>query len=134
MAAADGVAQRLRYAGVRNDVPRLMDAMDIVTVPSQIESFGMVIIEAMARGKPVVAARVGGIPELVTHEETGLLVDRRPNQLADALVSLLQDPARRIAMGIKGRERARMRFSADIMVNNIENLYCEIAKQKTELD
>ncbi len=130
MAAADGVAQRLRYMGVRNDVPRLMDAMDIVTVPSQIESFGMVIIEAMARCKPVVAARVGGIPELVIHEETGLLVDRHPAQLADALVSLLRDPQKRESMGRKGRERARTRFSADLMVSNIESLYREMAQRK----
>ena len=134
MAAADGVAQRLRYAGVRNDVPRLMDAMDIVTVPSQIESFGMVIIEAMARGKPVVATRVGGIPELVTHEETGLLVERQPSQLADALVSLLQDPQKRESMGRKGRERARTCFSADLMVNNIESLYYEMGSERKRSD
>ena len=126
LAAADGVADRIRYTGVRNDVPRLMDAMDIITVPSQIESFGMVIIEAMARSKPVVAARVGGIPELIRHGETGLLVERQPADLADALVSLLGDPEKRAFLGKSGRENARTRFSADIMVNHIENLYCEM--------
>jgi glycosyltransferase involved in cell wall biosynthesis len=126
MASADGIADRLRYTGVRNDIPRLMDAMDVVTVPSQIESFGMVIIEAMARSKPVVAARVGGIPELITHGETGLLVDRTPKELADALIGLLGDPQERHRLGRQGCEHARANFSADTMVGNIESLYRSI--------
>ena len=126
LAASEGIADRLRCTGIRNDVPRLMDGMDVVAVPSQIESFGMVIIEAMARSKPVIAANVGGIPELIQHNVTGLLVARQPAQLADAIVSLLEDPEKRSALGNQGRENARTRFSADIMVNNIENLYCEM--------
>jgi glycosyltransferase involved in cell wall biosynthesis len=123
MASADGVADRLRYMGVRNDIPRLMDEMDVVTVPSQIESFGMVIIEAMARSKPVVAARVGGIPELITDGETGLLVDRNPAELADAIVGLLHNPGKRDSIGRQGCRHARTHFSAETMVDNIEALY-----------
>ncbi len=123
MASADGIADRLRYTGIRNDIPRLMDEMDVVTVPSQIESFGMVIIEAMARRKAVVAARVGGIPELITHGETGVLVDRNPAELANALVALLDNPEERNRLGRQGFEHARSHFSAETMAQNIEALY-----------
>lgn len=86
----------------------------------------MVIIEAMARSKPVVAARVGGIPELITHGETGLLIERTPVELADALVRLLANPDLRRTLGQNGLERARSHFSARIMVDHIEALYCEM--------
>ena len=123
LASAGGVADRLRYMGIRNDVTRLMDAMDIIAVPSQMESFGMVIIEAMARSKPVVAARVGGIPEIITHGETGLLFGRTPGELAAAVASLLENPSERERLGRQGCENGRLRFSAGAMVDNIESLY-----------
>lgn len=126
MAARDGVADRLRFTGIRHDVPRLMASMDVVTAPSQREAFGMVIIEAMALEKPVVATRVGGIPELVADQETGLLVDSSPHALAEAISALLRAPDRRAAMGRSGRERVHARFSAKTMVDNIEALYYSI--------
>lgn len=123
MASADGVADRLRYTGVRNDIARLMDSMDVITAPSQIEACPMVVIEAMARSKAVVAARVGGIPELITHGKTGLLVDRKPDQLVDALSRLLADAEERDRLGRQAFLDAHRKFSARIMVDQIEALY-----------
>ena len=123
MASADGIADRLRYTGVRNDIPALMDLMDVITVPSMIESCPMVVLEAMARSRAIVGARVGGIPELITHGETGLLVDRNPAELAKALADLLENRDFRERIGRLGCEHARIHFSADTMVDNIEALY-----------
>lgn len=125
-AAQDGVAERMRFTGVRDDVQRLLGAMDVVTLPSRYEMCSMSIIEAMAMGKPVVATRAGGNPELVADGQTGLLIERNPDALADALISLLSDSSRRAAMGTAARRRAESQFSANVMVERIESLYREL--------
>ncbi len=126
IAAADGVAERLRFTGQREDVRRLMSAMDVLTLPSRYEACSMAIIEGMALGKPVVATRAGGNPELVEHNVTGMLIERNPEALADALIQILSNPASLRAMGEEARRRAETRFSAEVMVNQIEGLYREL--------
>jgi glycosyltransferase involved in cell wall biosynthesis len=108
---------------VRDDIPRLMEAVDVVTLPSLNEACSMVIIEAMTMGKPVVATRAGGNLELVRDQETGLLVERNPEALAEAVVALLEAPARRAAMGRAGQMRAGALFSAHAMAENMERFY-----------
>ncbi|HLK55773.1 MAG TPA: glycosyltransferase family 4 protein [Chthonomonadaceae bacterium] len=127
---AAGVAERLRFTGMRDDVRRLMSDMDVLTLPSRYEACSMSIIEGMAMGKPVVATRAGGNPELIAHDETGLLIERTPEALADALIAVLADPERRQRMGEAARERAQTRFSARVMVDQIEDLYCEILQSR----
>jgi glycosyltransferase involved in cell wall biosynthesis len=127
-AAADDVAERLRFTGVRNDVQRLMSAVDVVTLPSRYEACSMSIIEAMALGKPVVATRAGGNPELVQDAATGLLIERTPEALAEALISVLADPERRQRMGEAGRLRAEACFTDQVMVGKIEALYRELVE------
>lgn len=126
MASAHGIEERLRFVGVREDVPRLMQAMDVITLPSVTEACSMAIIEAMAMGKPVVATRAGGNPELIEEQRTGLLVERTPEAFAEAIISLLQNPSRRDAMGQAGQARVRSLFSAEGMIQNIENIYWHI--------
>lgn len=128
--AADGVADRLRFTGVRNDVKRLMAEMQVLTLPSRYEACSMSIIEGMAMGKPVVATRAGGNPELVDHGVTGLLIERNPESLARALIDVLSDPDRLRSMGDAAHTRAKERFSARVMVDNIEQLYREILGQR----
>jgi glycosyltransferase involved in cell wall biosynthesis len=105
-----------------------MAEMDVITLPSRYEMCSMSIIEAMAMGKPVIATRAGGNPELVQDHETGLLIERTPDALADALISLLADADRRRQMGHAARKRAASHFSADVMVDQIESLYQELVR------
>lgn len=125
-AAQDGLTERLRFTGTRNDVARLMAATDLVILPSRYEACSMAIIEAMAMGKPVVATRAGGNPELIVHGETGLLIERTPAELAAAIVQALSDDAFRQRMGEAAQKRALEHFSASVMVQQIEALYQEV--------
>ena len=130
IADRDGIVDRLRFTGGRDDVPRLMAAMDVVTLPSRYEACSMAIIEAMMLGKPVVATRAGGNPELIQDGETGLLIERNPDALANALIRILSDPLHKLQMGEAARQRAMSRFSASVMVNQIEALYKEMIETR----
>jgi glycosyltransferase involved in cell wall biosynthesis len=113
LANGSGVA----LLGVRHDVPDLIAAADMLCLPSDSEALPMSILEAMALARPVVATDVGGTPEQVEHERTGLLV--APGDVAGvaaALARLSADPAAARAMGERGRERQRERFDGDAMV------------------
>lgn len=97
----------------------------VFVAPSIYESFGLVYLEAMVEGIPVVGTRVGGVPEVVT-TDVGLLVDPNdPLQLADAIVELLLDPRRRAAMGARARQRALSRFSLASMAQSTLAAYEE---------
>jgi glycosyltransferase involved in cell wall biosynthesis len=133
IAAADGVAERLRFTGVRDDVHRLMSEMDVLTLPSRYEACSMSIIEAMALGKPVIATRAGGNPELILDGETGLLIERTPEALASAIVSVLADQECKHRMGEAARARAETRFSANVMVDHIEALYRQVTQTNRAL-
>jgi glycosyltransferase involved in cell wall biosynthesis len=126
LATKDGVDDRFRFTGVRNDVPRLMGAMDVVTLPSINEACSMAIIEAMTMGKPVVATRAGGNLELVADGATGILVERTSEALAAAINDMLGDPARRLLMGMAAEQRANTLFTAQVMAQNMERVYHRI--------
>lgn len=126
-----GVDSHVIAAGFRGDVPAVMKAIDMLLLPSIVEGFGYVLVEAMAAGKAVVATRVSSIPEIVSHDETGLLVDvARPDQLANAIVSLLEDPPRRLAMGRRGRERVLANFTLERMLDRIETVFASEVRAK----
>lgn len=126
MATEDGVDDRLRFTGVRDDVPRLMRAMDVITLPSVTEACSMAIIEAMTMGKTVVATRAGGNLELVADGKTGILVERSSEALSTAVNEVLADPARRLLMGMAAEERAHSLFTAQVMAQNMEQVYQRI--------
>ena len=116
-AVALGLAGHLHFLGERHDVPRLLEGFDLFVLPSVSEGMPLTILEAMHARLPVVATAVGGVPELVLHGETGLLVPARsPAALAAALQRLLLDGPLRQAMGEAGRQRQQLHFSADAMV------------------
>ena len=122
-----GVAERVHVLGPRKDVPAIMQAIDAFAMPSIWEGFGIVLLEAMAAAKPIVASRVATIPEVVADGETGYLV--APGDaaaLADALASLAADPTLSAAMGLAGRERLERLFSLDKMVGDTGALYEEL--------
>src|SRR5581483_10501754 len=100
------------FAGYRRDARRLMPAFDIVVLPSRDEAQSISLLEAMACRRPVVAANVGGVPEVVDDGITGLLYPAGNVQaLAEAVLALLNDGGRRKAMGEAGGQRVANRFS-----------------------
>jgi glycosyltransferase involved in cell wall biosynthesis len=105
---------------------RLLREAWVFALPSHWEALPMSVLEAMAAGVPVVASRVGGIPDTVVDGETGLLVEPRDiNRLAQALVAVLTDEPRRRAMGAAGRARAREHFSAEVVVPRLEAVWMD---------
>ncbi len=107
--------ERLTYLGFRADAERVIAAADVVVCSSDFESYGMVNVEAMASGKPVVSTRRGGPGETVVDGETGFLVEPRdPAALATQVIRLLRDPDLRARMGAAGRARVEARYSADL--------------------
>lgn len=123
-----GLADSIRLVGFQADVGGLLARAAVVAHPSTVEeSFGLVPLEAMAAGRPVVASRSGAIPEVVADGETGLLVPPgEPGPLAEALVALLRDPARRAALGEAGRLAANRRFAPDRMLERINAAFAPV--------
>ncbi len=109
-------------AGQRMDVPNLLPAFDVFTLPSSTEGLPLVVPEAMAAGLPVVATAVGGLPSVLDEGVTGLLVPVEEEPLAAALLSL-RDPAKARAMGAAARAAALERFGAERMVDRYLELY-----------
>ncbi len=119
-----GVLDRVHMVGFQDPVQPYLAALDLYVHPALMEGFGIAVVEAMAAGKAVVAARTGGLPEVVEHERTGLLVaPGDPVQLSAAVLSLLQDAVRREQMGSRGAARVREQFSLKAAVAAIGQLY-----------
>jgi glycosyltransferase involved in cell wall biosynthesis len=119
-----GLSDRFRFLGFRPDAPRAVQAFDVVAVPSHVEPFGLAALEAMAAGRPVVASRVGGLPEIVLDGRTGVLVPPRDAAaLARGIAGLLDDPALMAAMGEAGRLRASKVFSLGAHGEAMQSLY-----------
>lgn len=118
-----GMRDRATFTGVRHDVPRLLDAMTLFSFPTRIETFGLAAIEASARRKAVVATNVGALPEVIRDGQTGLLVDLRPDAIADAVSKLLSEDDVRTEMGEQGRAYVEQRFTFDRMVRRFEDVY-----------
>ena len=116
---------RVSFLGFREDVPALLAGVDLVVHASTLgEPFGQVVIEGMAAGKPVIATDGGALPEIVIPGETGLLVPMGDAPaLAEAVASLLSDPARAAAMGAAGRRRVLERFTIAHTVRKMEGIY-----------
>jgi glycosyltransferase involved in cell wall biosynthesis len=127
----EGLADRVVRAGFRSDIPAVMKAIDMLLLPSSVEGFGYVLVEAMAAAKPTVATNVSSIPEIVQHGETGLLVDvQDPPRLADAIVRLLKDRELALSMGRRGREVMLEKFTLDRMISGIEAVFDEQVRRR----
>lgn len=126
-----GLGDRLILTGYRDDVPDVLGAMDLFLFPTHSEAFGLVIVEAMAMGVPVVSADCDGVPDIVEHGKTGLLVDPRDvDGLTAAVADLLGDEGKRRTFGRAGLERARERFSEEKMCGEMEQLYRRLIAEK----
>ncbi len=123
-----GVKDRVRFVGYRRDALALMGALDVLLCPSRAEPFGRVLIEAMSQRVPVVASRVGGIPEVLVDGSEGYLVpSESPHALREAAQRLARDPGLRAGMGRRGRARAEQIFSAKAHAERIAAIYERVA-------
>jgi glycosyltransferase involved in cell wall biosynthesis len=119
-----GLEEVVLLSGHRSDVGDVLAASEIVASSSAFEGSPLALMESIGAGKPVVATRVGGVPEIVRDGIEGLLVPPGdPTALADALLTLLRDPGLRERMGSAGRERQRTEFDLRVMVDRLEALY-----------
>lgn len=122
-----GVTRSFIFTGFREDVPRLFGAFDVFVLSTHGEGLPLVILEAMARGVPVVATEVGGIPEVVRHGETGLLHSHGDEEgLAAHVSELLSDAARAGALGEAGRRAVESEFGRERFAAEVAALYREL--------
>jgi glycosyltransferase involved in cell wall biosynthesis len=121
-----GLAEAVLFTGFQQNVAKVLAAFDVAVLPSFFEGMGRVLLEAMAMEKPVVASRVGGIPDLVEDGVNGFLVTPgRVKELEQATLELLKDHSMAREMGIRGRKKITDRYSAQTMVRSIQEVYCE---------
>ena len=122
---------RVEWLGRRDNVEDFMTLFDLTVVPSIQESLGLVAIESLAAGTPVIAANTGGLPEIVRHEETGLLFPPEDsNALGDAIIRCLQDEPLRKRLAEAGRQHVLNRFSPPALVAQIEATYRQVCNRR----
>jgi glycosyltransferase involved in cell wall biosynthesis len=133
-AYARGMGGAVRFLGFQKNVPDLLKAADIAVVPSREEPLGNATLEAMATGLPVIGTRTGGIPEMVVHEQTGLLVPvQAPQELASAMRKLLANRSLALRLGEAGRLRCEQFFDLPGHVKAIEGIYEMLILQKGQV-
>lgn len=126
MAQDLGIAERVEFLGIRSDIPELLEQATIVAHPAKVDALPRSLVEATAAARPVVATRVGGIPEVVQHDRNGFLVPLgEDHAMASALIGLLTAPGQAADMGRAGRERTRRIFTTDRMRRDYLALYRE---------
>jgi len=119
------------FLGFRKDIPKILSSLDLFVLSSHLEGMGSSILDAMASRLPVVATKVGGIPEVVIHGETGLLVPpRNPSALARAILMLYSNKALASRLGQKGYELVHRKFSAEAMADKVVRLYEKIGLRR----
>jgi glycosyltransferase involved in cell wall biosynthesis len=118
---------RVHFLGFRTDAPEIVRDLDVLVVPSRSEGTPLVVLEAMSAGVPIVANRVGGIPEQIRDRLEGILVPpQRPELLARGVLTLLQDPLLAHKLGQAGQARARTAFDHASMVRTTLGVYREV--------
>jgi glycosyltransferase involved in cell wall biosynthesis len=126
-----GLGERFVFAGLRSDIPQILPALDLFVLPSLSEALGIAAIEALASGVPVVASRVGGVPEVVIHGETGLLVPPGDaGQLAQAVSRVAANPAEARRWADCGRKRVRLMFDVNRLAGAQAGLYQHFLERK----
>jgi glycosyltransferase involved in cell wall biosynthesis len=122
-----GIVRRCLFLGYQDDVAPFYEAIDTLLLPSVNEGTPVSVIESLAAGRPAVATRVGGVPDVLRDGVDGFLVEvGDPAALADRLAELARDPVRRGEMGRAGRERVVQRYAVDRLVDDVDKLYREL--------
>jgi glycosyltransferase involved in cell wall biosynthesis len=125
----------VKFWGFQEDIPAILARLDILLLPSLQEPFGKIVIEAMAMGKPVIASKVGGVPEIVVNGETGILVPPKDAEaLRHALDLLIHKKEKRIQMGRAGQKRVQHVFNIQNTVRQTEQIYEQLLAGGTHQD
>lgn len=128
LAASLGLDQRVIFAGFRADMPAVMNAIDVFALTSNREAFGMVVIEALAAGRPIIATNVGGIPEIVVDGVHGVMIPpRQPAAVTEALLRLEDEPLR-TRMSDACRRKAAASYGLERMFRDTMDFYSECAR------
>ena len=116
-----GLTERVEFAGFQRDPSAYFAACDLFVLPSREETFGLVLLEAMMRGKPIVASGAGAIPEVVGLDEAAVLVDTStPEPLAGAMKRVIEDDALRQKLAVSGPQRVKERFTEEMMLDQLD--------------
>jgi L-malate glycosyltransferase len=130
-ARAQNLQDNVVFAGFRTDAPRIIAAADVFVLPSLYEGLPIAMLEAMALGRPVVASRVGGVPQVISDGIDGFLVDPlEPGQLAEKVLAVLHDPKLQQKLSTNAVKTVREHFSVERMVASIESLYASVLAEK----
>jgi len=125
-----GIERKVYFLGKQDNIEELIGLSDLLLLPSETESFGLVALEAMACEVPVVASRVGGLPEVFTDGVEGFLVDPQDiGKMAERSIKILADPALRREMGKRAREKAHARFCSNRIIPLYENHYRRVIER-----
>lgn len=131
MARRLNIERHVSFLGFQNNIFEFLKEIDIFILPSRSEGAGLSILEAMYTGLPVIATNVGGIPEIVINEVTGLLVPaENPEALSEAIIRLLSNPDLMQKMGENGRHRVLTHFNPENFIKAHENLYIDLLSKK----
>ena len=126
-----GLEGSVRFLGRRADIPAILNLLDVVVMPSRWEGLSIALLEAMAAARPVIAAAVGGIPEVVEHGQTGILIPPgEPEQLCAALARLLDRPGEARRLGEAARAHALARHDVATMARSYEAVYEAVLAQR----
>lgn len=126
-ASALGIADRVLFAGYRNDMMRVYNSLDLVVQCSYTEGMPNVVLEALLMEVPVIATDVGGTGEIIEHGRTGVLLPpRRPDRLASEIIEFVRAPQRLRAMAQEGRERVRREFDSGRRIERMKRIYAEL--------
>lgn len=129
--ATAGITDKVWLPGARTDIVELLRDFSIFVLPSLAEGTPVTILEAMASGLPVVATQVGGIPEVVVNQQTGILVPpSNPKALATAIATYLNQPSLAAVHGAAGRKRVEQIYSLDTMLQGYLDLYDDLCRRK----
>lgn len=125
------LSDKIIFTGFSNDVKEVLSKIDILVVPSLLEGFPMITLEAMAMAKPVVASDIDGINEQITNGKDGILVSpKNPGAIADAVIALIRNKETAKQIGIAARKKVEQDFSVEKMILETENVYFSMLKNE----
>ena len=126
-----GIEQKVRFLGKQDNIEELISISDLLLLPSETESFGLVALEAMACEVPVVASRVGGLPEVITDGVEGFLVKPRDiSKMVECSLAILSRESYRREMGKRARKKAQEKFSSEKIIRSYEDFYRKVLSRR----